>query len=112
MVERGWMVVVVWALSLGGASLVAQSEASAARGVKFAAPKRLQAHGAFLGRGRLYPSPAVHDVDGDGVPDVVVGDLMGKVTVALGRRTDAGVVLSREKPVNRKDGKPLEFENW
>ena len=48
----------------------------------FKAPVRLKAGDKWLGENRLYPSPAVHDLDGDGLPDIVVGDLRGIVTVA------------------------------
>jgi hypothetical protein len=50
----------------------------------------------------------LHDVDGDGRRDIVVGDLMGSVTVAL--RTDDG--FAAEKPLQDRDGKPLKFHNW
>jgi hypothetical protein len=79
---------------------------------RFAAPVRIRAGDAFLGAGRLYPSPVVHDVDGDRRPDIVVGDLFGKVTVAPRTAAKAPVTFAAERPLNGRDGKPLKFHNW
>ncbi len=78
----------------------------------FAAPKRIQAGTAILGQGRLYPSPVFHDVNGDKVLDIVVGDLIGKVTVAHGVVSDGGLRFGAEKALMGRDGKPLKFHNW
>ena len=74
----------------------------------FAAPVRLVAGGAGLGEGRLYPSPVAHDVDGDDRLDLVVGDLRGRVTVAL--RTADG--YAAEQPLRAADGTEIDFHNW
>jgi len=74
----------------------------------FAAPVRIMAGGKFLGEGRLYPSPVLHDINGDGKPDVVVGDLRGIVTVAP-RTADS---LGAEVPLKNKQGEQLKFYNW
>jgi len=76
--------------------------------VRFAAPVRIRAGEALAGAGRYFPSPVLHDMNGDGRPDLVIGDLMGSVTVAL--RTDAG--FAAEQPVLDRDGRPLKFHNW
>ena len=76
---------------------------------RFAAPVRLKAGDAFLGEGRYYPSPVFHDIDGDKRPDIVVGDLFGKVTFAS-RAADGA--LAAEKALKGGDGKPLKFSNW
>ena len=93
------------AILLGSQGLADDIETS----IRFAAPVRIQAGDAFLGEGRLYPSPVLHDVDGDGRLDVVVGDLFGKVTVA--NRSSAGA-FGIEKQFQDRDGKPLKFHNW
>ncbi|MHC4933242.1 MAG: hypothetical protein ACYTGV_13745 [Planctomycetota bacterium] len=88
--------------------VVSQGIADEIDNAQFAAPKRIQAGEAFLGEGRLYPSPVLHDVDGDGKSDIVVGDLFGKVTVAL----RASGAFAAETPLLDRDGKPLKFHNW
>lgn len=75
---------------------------------QFAAPVRLMAGEKLLGVDRLYPSPVAHDVDGDGTLDLVIGDLRGKITVAL--RTASG--YAAEQPMLAADGKDLDFGNW
>lgn len=80
-------------------------------GVRFAPPVRIRAGDAFLGEGRYYPSPVLHDVDGDKLLDLVVGDLFGRVTVAR-RRAGKAVAFEGEQPLLDRDGKPLRFHNW
>jgi hypothetical protein len=77
----------------------------------FAAPVRLMAGDKFLGQNRAYPSPALHDLDGDGRVDIVVGDLPGRLTVAP-RTAATPFGFLAEKKVNGADGKPLDFHNW
>jgi hypothetical protein len=80
---------------------------------RFGAPVRLHAGDALLGAGRLYPSPAVHDVDRDGELDVVLGDLTGRVTFARRiARDDGTFALAGEDRVLGADGKPVDFNNW
>lgn len=78
----------------------------------FAAPKRIKAGDGYLGEGRLYPSPVLHDIDGDKCLDIVVGDLIGKVTVARRVATETGFTVLAEAPLNASNGKPLKFHNW
>ena len=80
--------------------------------VKFAAPKRIKAGDGFLGEGRLYPSPVLHDVDGDKIPDVVVGDLFGKVTFARRETSPPSGVLGAEQSMKDRSGEQLKFHNW
>lgn len=77
--------------------------------VRFAAPVRLMAGDAYLGAKRMYPSPALHDWNGDGRLDVVIGDLPGRVTVAL--RAEDGS-LGAEERVKTRDDELLDFGNW
>jgi hypothetical protein len=91
-------------LLLAAAAAVAQSPT-------FAPPVRLMAGDKFLGQGRLFPSPVYHDLDGDGRSDIVVGDLPGRLTVAL--RTDAAkATFGKEEKMNGADGKQVDLHNW
>jgi len=78
----------------------------------FAAPVRIKAGDAFLGQGRLYPSPVLHDIDGDNCFDIIVGDLVGKVTVARRVPAEDGLRVRAETPLKDRNGKPLKFRNW
>jgi len=79
--------------------------------VKFAAPTRVMAGEKFLGQKRAYPSPAFHDINGDGHVDLLIADLMGRVTVALGTGSKP-MSFGEEKPLLGSDKKPLNFNNW
>jgi hypothetical protein len=74
------------------------------------APVRLQAGDKPLGTGRLAPSPVFHDINGDGLVDIVVGDLRGRLTVAL--RKPGELAFGAEEPIKDVEGKELEFHNW
>jgi hypothetical protein len=87
----------------------------------FAPPVRLKAGDEFLGnqyaaegkkaQERLFPSPVFHDVDGDGLADIVVGDLWGKLTVAR-RLPGTPATFAKEANVMGADGKVLDLQNW
>ena len=79
---------------------------------EFKPPVRVLAGEAFLGEERLYPSPVVHDVDGDGRLDLLVGDLWGRITVALGQPGDGTPTYGAENPLLAADGEELKFNNW
>lgn len=79
---------------------------------RFAAPVRLQAGPKFLGERRAYPSPTLHDVDGDGALDVVIGDLPGRITYALREKGDGVPRFGAERKLLGADGKQLDFHNW
>ena len=78
--------------------------------VRFAEPVRIKAGSKFLGENRLYPSPVLHDVDGDKKIDVIVADLVGRVTVA--HRAGAAPVFKQEQPLLDSKGEQLSFHNW
>ncbi len=78
----------------------------------FAAPVRLMAGDKLLGERRLYPSPVAHDMSGDGLADIVVGDLRGRLTVALRTPGDGPPTYAEETPLQDVDGKDIDFHNW
>jgi len=78
----------------------------------FAPPVRLMAGDEFLGGDRLFPSPVYHDVNGDGLLDIVVGDLWGRLTVALRRKGADPRAYEAETELMAADGKRLDFHNW
>ena len=102
------------ALAVAGGAILLSSRGSAdeTNRVRFAPPERIRAGGDFLGAGRLYPSPVLYDVDGDKRPDILVGDLAGRVTVAHRLAAKTAVAFGAEKPLDDRDGKPLRFHNW
>ena len=99
------------ALLFAGAAAGFAAPAAAQDGELFAPPVRIQAGDAFPGYGRMYPSPAFHDVDGDGLLDLVVGDLPGRVTWAR-RAPGEGVRFLAEQPMKSAEGERLDFGNW
>ncbi len=93
-------------------SVLGLTVALGAQAPQFAAPVRLEAGGKGLGENRSYPSPVFHDVDRDGLLDLVVGDLRGKITVALRQKGEGPARYAAETKLLAKDGKELDFANW
>jgi hypothetical protein len=79
---------------------------------KFAAPMRLKAGDKFLGGGRYFPSPVFRDMNGDGTADLVVGDLIGKITIALRAPGANPLAFAAETDLKGADGEPINFHNW
>ncbi|MBL8756468.1 MAG: hypothetical protein JNK15_24450 [Planctomycetes bacterium] len=92
-------------------SMLVCAASAAAQSPDFAPPVRLMAGDKFLGGGRMYPSPVWHDLNGDGVLDVVVGDLPGRLTVAYGAR-GAATTYGPDEKVLGADGKQVDLHNW
>ncbi len=112
---RRWGAAVGLACAMGAATVApaASDEAAEKAPARFAPPVRLRAGDRWLGEGRYYPSPVLHDLDGDGVREVVVADLPGRPTWAkVARGADGVVAVSAEKPLLDRDGRPLDFSNW
>ena len=51
-------------------------------------------------------------MNGDGAADVVVGDLWGKLTVALRSKDARALELAAETKLMAVDGKEIDFHNW
>ena len=78
----------------------------------FAAPVRIQAGEGFLGQGRLYPSPVFQDMNGDGLLDLVVGDLRGLLTKAHRIPGEGPPRFEKDVALLDDQGGPLKFDNW
>lgn len=100
------------ALAVALGALLAPQALAQSAGETFASPVRLKAGDAFLGEKRLYPSPAFHDVNGDGLLDIVVGDLRGILTVALRKPGAPPIAYAAETNLKSADGEDLKFHNW
>ncbi len=98
----------VWPIAGLALSTLAFAQSPAA----FAKPVLVKAGDANMGEARLFPSPMVHDVDGDGQLDVVVGDLQGHITVAKGARKNGKLTFGAETKMMGVDGEALDFANW
>ena len=98
--------------ALGLLAVAAQLTAQTATAPTFAPPVKLLAGGKGLGENRLFPSPALHDIDGDGLADLVIGDLRGRLTVALRQRGAGAPKFAAETKVLANDGSELDFANW
>lgn len=97
--------------------LLAQAESGAADASatkrpapRFAAPVELTADGKPF-RGILYPSPTLHDTDGDGKRELWIGDLPGHVKVARPAGGEHGG-FGPLKSAKTRDGKLLKLQNW
>lgn len=78
----------------------------------FHAPVQLMAGDSAMGQGILYPSPKMQDLNGDGVPEMLIGDLRGQLLVAERQGSGDSVQWSELKPLETADGKPIKFDNW
>jgi hypothetical protein len=78
----------------------------------FASPVRLMAGEKMLGHNRLFPSPVFHDMNGDGQRDLVIGDLRGRLTIALRLPGSGPARFGAETKLLGADGKELDFANW
>lgn len=100
-----------FALALVESSIVAQ-DSRPIGSTLFSAPKRILADQKPMGQTRSYPSPVLEDMNGDGLSDIVIGDLPGYLTVSL-RLAGAGPPrFGPEKRLSGADGKDLKFNNW
>ena len=99
------------ALVLMGLPAASGAQSAAA---ELAGPVRIACGDGWIGAARMYPSPRLHDVDGDGRLDVVVGDLRGDLSVAfaLEEPDEEGVRFGDETALQGADERELTFNNW
>lgn len=96
----------------GDPGIALAKPASFAEPLSFARPVRLQNGNDYLGATRQYPSPVLRDMDGDGLADLVLGDLNGRISVSLRRAGDGPTSFGPESPIAASDGSELAFTNW
>lgn len=78
--------------------------------LRFADPVELTADSSPT-RAITYPSPTFHDLDGDDVRELVVGDRFGRITIRefVGGDADSAWTANAMRSVT---GKPLKLTNW
>lgn len=91
--------------------LPSDQDAAVAKGPHFAAPIRLTAGDEPLGTALPYPSPRLHDIDGDGDLEMVLGDLRGRVHVAERAAGDDPAAWGELRPFKSGE-RALKFNNW
>lgn len=77
----------------------------------FAPPVQLQAATRPLAVGRQ-AGPHSADLDRDGTPDMLLGDVMGWVFVAKGLSGDSAAGFADPTPVQLTNGRGVKFANW
>lgn len=82
----------------------------------FELPVRLEVAGEPLNQRakKMFPSPAIFDVDGDGKDELVIGSLMGDVGVHenLNASGKGDPVWGQWKALKDGDGKSIRTSNW
>ncbi|MEM9381471.1 MAG: hypothetical protein AAGB93_16065 [Planctomycetota bacterium] len=78
--------------------------------VRFAPPVQLTAGGSAH-TGILYPSPALHDVDGDGARELLIGEIFGTITVSEREAEGPATAWAEAQPM-RVGGEPIKLNNW
>jgi hypothetical protein len=100
------------AIALLACTAIHLPTATAQDAPSFATPVRLMAGDQFLGHNRLFPSPVFHDMNGDGLRDLVIGDLRGRLTIALRLQGEGPARFGAETKLLGANGKELDFANW
>jgi hypothetical protein len=78
----------------------------------FHAPVRLTSQGSELAKGTLYPSPRMHDLDGNGREELLIGDLFGNLKAAHADPAGSQTSWLPPEPLRTVDGEIMKFDNW
>ncbi|MEZ6059804.1 MAG: hypothetical protein R3C19_05535 [Planctomycetaceae bacterium] len=78
----------------------------------FQKPVQLTAANEPMGNGIYYPSPKLQDLDGDGVAEMLIGDLTGRLLFAKRSGDENSTAWSQLEPLTTADGQPIKFDNW
>lgn len=103
---RRWTAVVLVACVLA-------STGAADRSSDLEAPVRLEAGDAIIDTGAHggHAGPAFADYDGDGLPDLLVGNLQGYIQLYRNVGTRKAPKFE-DKGLLEVDGRPVRFNNW
>ena len=77
----------------------------------FAAPARVTTVGEKKFESLLYPTPVLQDLNQDGRPEMVVGDLVGNLFRCERQKQETDLHWSELAPL-QADGQPLKLDNW
>jgi len=78
--------------------------------VVFAAPVQLITPSGPISK-KMYPSPAIFDIDGDGARELVLGDLAGYLWIS--EQVEGAGELTWTEPKRLENGEePLQLNNW
>jgi hypothetical protein len=108
----GLAAIVIGSAAAPNAGQAPEAAPAARRSIEFGSGTVLLAGESRMGARRLYPSPVFHDMNGDGRLDLAIGDLWGKITVALRLPGEGPALFGPEEPLLARDGAPLDFKNW
>lgn len=97
-------------------SIVVSVDLPNAKSSPFAEPVRLLSGGKPLNAEarQMYPSPAWYDVDGDGVTELIVGDISGKLNVYENKNgTGKGdPIWGKPSALKNSEGTEIRVSNW
>ncbi len=60
----------------------------------------------------LYPSPVLHDLNGDGKQELIIGDLRGYLQVAKRDSATDSPEWGDSQMMQSVEGKDIKFSNW
>ncbi|HQZ66758.1 MAG TPA: hypothetical protein PLY87_16815 [Planctomycetaceae bacterium] len=103
---------IVVTFSLLAASLIVWTAMAEDATLQFRAPVQLKAGEGMMGQGILFPSPKMQDLDGDGVAEMLVGDLRGQLLVSKRQGGGDSTQWSALESLKTADGEPIKFDNW
>ncbi|MFT7075946.1 MAG: hypothetical protein ACJA0P_001960 [Planctomycetota bacterium] len=97
-------------LPLGGSTLPVSLPPPAKPGKGFHGPVALTTNGKPH-EGILYPSPTVFDVDGDGVDELLIGEIFGSIKISEPLPGDDTLAWGKAQRMTT-GGEPIKLNNW